>query len=383
MSAVLELHPSTWPEWLRGFTQALSSATQARAIADLVSRRLPWMLPEARVRLSLVEPAGELRLLGPWTGEEHLALPDHRWSVLASIVSSRVETAGPGERSIAVFPLVGLGAPVGVMEVFAPSRDLERESDMLEVVAAQLGMALAGVALQERSWGRARDGAPAEDPSPDDVDLTVAWIAHEIRRPLTAVRAALEVLTDRQASSTGRDLMARCTAELSEMSRLVDDILHWGIVGESPRPRRLDIVPIVRESVALCGEELGRHRFSFVAPDHAIAFVEPVQLRGAIINLLRNAALYSPDDGMIKAEVEVGPDRTSVIVRDSGPGIPADEHETIFLPYVRGSRAAAHAGKGLGLFIARRVAEASGGRLVLSTEGSTEFRLEVPRDGAA
>jgi signal transduction histidine kinase len=198
-----------------------------------------------------------------------------------------------------------------------------------------------------------------------------------------AVRAALEVLTDRQASATGRDLMARCTAELSEMSRLVDDILHWGIVGESPRPRRLDIVPIVRESVALCGEELGRHRFSFVAPDHAIAFVEPVQLRGAIINLLRNAALYSPDDGMIKAEVEVDPDRTSVIVRDSGPGIPAAERETIFLPYVRGSRAASHAGKGLGLFIARRVAEATGGRLVLVTEGSTEFRLEVPRDGAA
>jgi len=397
MSAVLELRVSSGLSWLRRLSEDLASAQDERAIGQAAVRWLPAALPGVEMGLWRRDGSGRLRPIPGGQGERLATWvrPDERWALLEAGRATVVRSSAEGDRSHAVLPLSSRGAPVGVFELLAGTRDIEATWELLEVVAAQIGMALAVARPPERPRrnGRKRRGAAvsADGGAPatngngpgKDLDLTVAWVAHELRGPLAAVRAALELLSERQGSVTGENLLAQCIVELRQMSRLVDDILRWGIVGEAPPPRRSDVVRVVRESLERCRRELGEDRFSLVAPGPAFALVDPVQLGGAISNLLRNAAAYSPADGVVEVTVEADREKIAVSVRDSGPGIPPHEHEAIFHPFVRGSSAGAHFGKGLGLFIARRVAEATGGRLLLVAEGSTEFRLELPRDGDA
>lgn len=219
--------------------------------------------------------------------------------------------------------------------------------------------------------------------SRDDLDLAVAWTAHELRGPLVGVRAVLEILRERDRSTAEEALLDRCLVELDQLSGLVDDILRWGVRGDAPRPRRCDIVRVVEESLEQCRLELGEGRVSLQAPPRAVAWVEPVQLRGAVGNLVRNALMYSPGDSSVEVVVEIEVGSIIVRVRNAGPDIPPGEGETIFLPFVRGTSSDGQFGGGLGLFITRRVAEANGGRLSFTSEnGTTEFRLEIPREGA-
>jgi signal transduction histidine kinase len=106
---------------------------------------------------------------------------------------------------------------------------------------------------------------------------------------------------------------------------------------------------------------------------------DPQQLRSAIANVVRNALVYSPPATGVRVRVEASGDSARVVVRDEGPGIAAQERETIFDPFSRGRSASGNQGVGLGLFIARRVLEAHGGSIALrpSRSGAT-FVLELP-----
>jgi two-component system OmpR family sensor kinase len=109
---------------------------------------------------------------------------------------------------------------------------------------------------------------------------------------------------------------------------------------------------------------------------------DPEQLRSAIANVVRNALIYSPAGSEVRVRVEDPNGSARVVVRDSGPGIPPGERETVFDPFSRGrTNGSAHHGAGLGLFIARRVLEAHGGTISLrpSKSGAT-FVLQLPAE---
>ena len=104
------------------------------------------------------------------------------------------------------------------------------------------------------------------------------------------------------------------------------------------------------------------------------------QLGGAIANVVRNALAYAPSGSPVKIDVDTDGERARIRVRDRGPGIPAAERHLIFDPFARGRLAAENrCGKGLGLFIARRIVEAHGGSIGLrSARPGTEFCIELP-----
>ena len=395
MSSILSLPAPTKVGTLRQLSDALGSAEDVGAAASAAAMCLNAMLdPGTQVTLSQPDASRRLEVvwrsagIEPAVGLEHAA---KRQAAFETMRSTRLRRPDRDDRVIAILPLSCRGEAVGVLEVLANAHRIEDAWDVLEVVAGQLGLALHGIEQQERfrrqtgELQRAQAAVAALTPSTgadltaDDLELTLAWTAHELRGPLSALRAALGFLYEQGPSAVHRDLLGHCVAELDHMLKVVGDTLRWGPGGTPPPTTTCNVVDIVRGSIEQTRLEFGIDRVTLQAPRRAVARVEPVQLRCAIGNLIRNAVTYSPPDTLVEVIVAPDADVLAITVRNAGLATSGDDEDSIFLPYVRGANTDGRFGMGLGLFIARRVAEANGGRLTLRLrEEATEFLLEIP-----
>jgi two-component system OmpR family sensor kinase len=213
------------------------------------------------------------------------------------------------------------------------------------------------------------------------LDLGIALTAHEVRGPLVGSLAIIErLLMERDHEDEDRALLNRSRKQLEQLSRLVDSLLRWAVAGRPLEMRSYDLLKLAREAADSCAGETGADRV-VVTGDLGIAVMaDPDHLRGAVANVIRNALLYSPPNTEVTVGVEAENGKALMKVRDRGPGVPAGERDSIFDPFMRGSAAhLARSGSGLGLFIARRVLEAHGGAVWLTSKGSgAVFTLAVP-----
>jgi signal transduction histidine kinase len=225
--------------------------------------------------------------------------------------------------------------------------------------------------LGEVSWARVRNA---------NLDLGIAWTAHELRAPLLGARAALDQVLGPQQDGADRDLLQRARQELDQLSELVHPLLQWSSGQGSLRRREVDLVEVVRGAAALCRFEGGDDRLMIGAPERVSLWADPVQLRTAISNVLRNALLYSPPGSPVRVTVRDDDEAAKICIRDQGPGVPASERRTIFDPFARGKAGrSVRGGRGLGLFIARRIIEVHGGSIaVRSARIGSEFWIELP-----
>jgi signal transduction histidine kinase len=214
-----------------------------------------------------------------------------------------------------------------------------------------------------------------------EIDLGLAWTAHELSGPLLSIKAALELLAAR-GSSGGDALLALSLRELEQLVGDMGEILGWAVGSRPLSPSFQDVTELVEAAVDPYRKEITSHSIEVIAPRPAMAEVDPTHLRAAVANLVRNAVAYSdPGSPVVVRIVDEGP-RLRLSVRDQGPGIPADERESIFDPFVRGEAGSRGGrGSGLGLFITRRVVEAHGG-VVWVDPGSpgANFQMVLPVD---
>jgi len=213
------------------------------------------------------------------------------------------------------------------------------------------------------------------------LDLGIALTAHEVRGPLVGSLAIIDrLLMEREHDEEDRALLNRSREQLEQLSRLVDSLLRWAVAGRPLEMRSYDLVKLAREAVDSCARETGTDRVVMTGDPGIAVMAEPDHLRGAVANVIRNALLYSPPNTEVIVGVEAEHGKARVTVRDRGPGVPAGERDSIFDPFMRGAAAhLARSGNGLGLFIARRVLEAHGGAVWLTSKGSgAVFTLEVP-----
>jgi signal transduction histidine kinase len=211
----------------------------------------------------------------------------------------------------------------------------------------------------------------------------LAWTAHELQAPLGAVRAVLDRLVE-SGSSRPEDpvLLRRARDEVVRLLEVVDPLLRFA-AGEVGDPMHVvDLVSISKDvmDAESRGDAWGhRRRLSLQSSGALLVRADPSLLAVALGNLVRNALTYSGDDAPVGVSLFSMDGRAVAQVWDRGPGVPAEEREHVFRRSVRGRAVGTSPGHGLGLFIARRIAEMYGGSvsLVDSPRGA-DFRLEIP-----
>lgn len=200
----------------------------------------------------------------------------------------------------------------------------------------------------------------------------LAAVSHDLRSPITRLRLRTEFLADKA-------LQDKFRKDLQEMESMVDATLDF-VRGIDVEDRRQEIdVNALLQSMADDWRETGAAvslTGSALQSFHGFA----QSLRRCIQNLVENALRYGA-----RADILVEDDLRClrIVVRDAGPGIPREELERVFEPFYRleSSRNASSGGFGLGLSIARTIAAAHGGRIVLANReaGGLEALLELPR----
>ena len=215
----------------------------------------------------------------------------------------------------------------------------------------------------------------------EQLDMSIAVTAHELRGPILGVRAALELVLGR-ADADPRDLamIRRSVEDLDQLVETAEALLGWTVGTRSLECRRTDVVGIVEEAIESCRLETGDDRVVVSFDRRAVAWIDPTHIRPAIVNLIRNALAFAEPGTKVEIGVDGSGDAVMLSVKNLGPEIPSDERELIFAPFVRGSaRGRSRNGSGLGLFIVRRAVEAHGGRIwVESSLGSVTFHLLLP-----
>jgi len=212
--------------------------------------------------------------------------------------------------------------------------------------------------------------------------------SHELRTPLTSLRSVGEVALQDSLDAAGyRDVIGSMLEEVERLTRLVESLLMLTRVESGRLQSSREVVDLgalaarSAEHLRVLAEE--KEQTLTVEAPGVRAQCHPALLRQGIDNLVDNAIKYTPPRGRIDVSVKVLPSGEAAIeVKDTGPGIAADQRERIFERFYRldPGRSRSSGGMGLGLAIARSTAEANQGRIELESEvglGSV-FRIVLP-----
>jgi two-component system sensor histidine kinase/response regulator len=220
----------------------------------------------------------------------------------------------------------------------------------------------------------------------------IAMLVHDLRHPLSSLGLIAEVLESEDLSATERhttvqQIRGMCT----EMARLVDGVLAASRLEAgmfSVEPRTVKVRSFVEPMLKVFTPVATRRRVAleFDGSLDLEVRADPQKLRQALDNLIANALKFTPKGGRVRLRVwrdgangGKGEGATFEIA-DTGPGIPEAERATVFDRYQQGSRGRAAGGAGLGLAIARGIAEAHGGTISVATGdlGGAAFRIALP-----
>ena len=218
----------------------------------------------------------------------------------------------------------------------------------------------------------------------------LANVAHELRTPLTRIGVALDLASEGNAERA-RDSLAEIAVDVAELETIVDDILttmRFEIAGTGAQlPLRRELTPARTLADAAADRMRARHPerplVVTVADDAPAIDIDRMLFRRAVDNLIENAHKYTPDrDAPI--ELALSRDGTSAVieVRDRGIGISAKDLPRVFTAFFRGDRSRSRetGGVGLGLTLAKRIVEAHGGTIGVTSAPSagTTVRIAVP-----
>jgi PAS domain S-box-containing protein len=344
-------------------TNDLLSAIIASAPLAIAAFDLDW-------RVELWNPGAE-RLLG-WSAEEVLGKPYPPF------------VGNEDDFSRTYAPVTSGSAAAMRFEIVRPRKD-GTSRDIRVYTAALHGAdgAVRGLAslMLDMTEERRIEAAKAE---------FVSVVSHELRTPLTAIIGysdLLEAADPESDPAAVRQMIERIHKHGERMCALIENLLEVSKIQSGPVPLELELtdpVALVREA-ADAAHLIPPHELVFAADaDVPGVFVDRERVVKAVRHVLGNAVKYSPDGGTIRVQVRSGPDDTvRISVSDQGIGFDPAEAVHIFDSFTQMdmSDTRSFGGIGVGLFLARQVVEAHGGRIEVQSrpgEGST-FTIVLPQ----
>lgn len=218
----------------------------------------------------------------------------------------------------------------------------------------------------------------------------VSDASHELRTPLTALRGNAEILLRQIESGSVEkedaiEILTDIRDESERMGRLVQNLLTLARADVGWRPE-LGLVPldqVVSDATRIASRIAGQHTFTVNVGDEVDVIGNADQLKQLLLILLDNAFTYTPDESSVSLSVSGHDDAARIVVKDTGPGIPAEQLERIFDRFYRGeaARDKRAIGAGLGLPIARWIVECHHGTITADSvpgEGTT-ITVMLPR----
>ncbi|HVV51491.1 MAG TPA: response regulator [Polyangia bacterium] len=265
---------------------------------------------------------------------------------------------------------------IGVLaELFRKTRQLAELNDKLEARVRERTTEL------ERSEAALRENARQKDEF-------LAILAHELRNPLVPLRTGLDLLVRRQEAPPSERTLEMMNRQLTHMVRLIDDLLDISRISrgllelEKETVSLRSVVEATAESLRSVFERRSQ-QLSLDLADGIQAEIDPTRVAQILTNLLTNASKFTPEAGRIAVALTWEGARAAVRVVDSGSGIPTDKVQDVFGMFARVERPgiANASGLGIGLALARRLAEMHGGTLTAASAGEGQgstFTLTLP-----
>ena len=216
----------------------------------------------------------------------------------------------------------------------------------------------------------------------------VADAGHELKTPLTSMRTNIELLMmlynsgrqDQISEQDRKDLERDVMAQMEEMSILIGDLVNLArdeAQGAEPEDFRLD--EVLKEALGRVRRRRPDLAFEFEA-DPWVVHGDRFAMGRAPINLIDNAAKWSPKNGTVRVSLKAAKRNAVLIVDDSGPGIPPEEREKVFERFYRAPESRSMPGSGLGLAIVKQVFDHHNATIVAeeSDDGGARFRVVFP-----
>jgi PAS domain S-box-containing protein len=216
-------------------------------------------------------------------------------------------------------------------------------------------------------------------------------VAHDLRGPLTAIRAGAQLLR-RRAGAPSPERLGRALESIEDETRRMDELVghlvdaaRIGAGQLEVRPAPADLAALARRAVAAAQATTERHRLVLEAPERLEGEWDPGLLARVLDNLLGNAVKYSPEGGAVRVRVGRQDDRAIVSVSDRGIGLRPEELPRLFQLFARLEAGREVEGSGLGLYIVHGIVAAHGGRIWAESPGpgaGATFTVALPLERA-
>jgi signal transduction histidine kinase len=291
-----------------------------------------------------------------------------------------------GLHSELVAPLLLGTEPIGMLTLSREGADAfsEEEVELVALLGRLVATAVQNIRAYEAERATVEELRRLSALRADFVSL----VSHELRSPLAAVIGAARTLQERRGELTAeqRDqLLSLISGEASRLTMLVADVLDTSRIEAgtfSYQFGEVDVASLVEDVVATASvrqAEVGVR--AMLAEPLPPVGGDRERLRQVLTNLVENAVKYSAEGDAVEVSAQREDLYVRISVSDRGPGIPDDQQQLIFQKFGRAEvEGGSKPGTGLGLFIARSIAEAHGGTLEVQSrrDGGATFTLSLP-----
>ena len=219
----------------------------------------------------------------------------------------------------------------------------------------------------------------------DKIKTLIADISHQTKTPVANILLYAQLLSEQELSPEGRDCAAALEGQVEKLRALIEALvktsrLEAGVLALHPRAGPLG--PVLEEAAAQFAPRAAERRIRLViSPTDISAVFDPKWTGEALCNLLDNAVKYTPAGGRVTVEAVSYQLFCRIDVTDTGPGIPEEERAKVFQRFYRSPAAYEAEGVGIGLYLARQIAQGQGGYIKASSrpgQGS-RFSLYLPQ----
>jgi two-component system sensor histidine kinase KdpD len=375
---------------LYAMSRELAATRATRGLAGVAAEHVRRVF-DARVTLLLEGPNGQIE--GADSREGALVM-DAKEMDAARWVWSHNKPGGLGtdtvpSASALYLPLRGAQGPVGVLGVM-PS-DSQRFGDpeqraLLDVFADQIASALERALLAEQAQ-QAHVQVEAERLR----SSLLSSVSHDLRTPLSVITGAASALVEADLTlrpPARRDLAETILDESQRLNRLVRNLLDMTRLSSGAVQITKEWQPIEGVVGAVLGRLeaplRGRNVDTHLPPDLPLVPIDGVLVEQLLMNLLENAAKYSPEATPISISAGREGNEFVMGIADRGPGVPAELARKIFEKFYRAPGGRDGGGAGLGLAICHAIVEAHGGRIWMDSRdgGGAVFQFTLPIEGS-